>query len=130
MAKLKVLTVIFFVMVIFSGCQGGKSSPEGVVESYLNALVQKDEPTLTTLTCGDWEEQALLEYDSFASVATSLENLKCETVDQGDMQASVNCTGDIQATYGNEVRQFDLQNRIYTVVHQKDNWLVCGYERK
>ncbi len=121
--------VILFLAVMLAACSG-RSTPEGVVETYLNALVDKDEPTLTTLTCGDWEAQALLEYDSFSSVATSLEGLRCTRNDEQDQQASVSCAGKIQATYANETRQFDLQDRIYSVVKQGDNWLVCGYDRK
>jgi hypothetical protein len=120
---------ILVLWVLLAACSR-KSTPQGVVETYLKALVDKDETTLITLTCGDWEPQALLEYDSFSSVATSLEELSCASLEEQDQQASVNCSGTIQATYGNETRQFDLQDRVYKVVHQGDNWLVCGYDRK
>jgi hypothetical protein len=43
------------------------------LESYLQALVDKDEDTLVQLTCADWEMNALLEFDAFGGVETELE---------------------------------------------------------
>ena len=52
--------------------------PVQAVENYLNALVEKDANRLTTLSCGEWEDDALLELDSFQAVSARLEGLACE----------------------------------------------------
>jgi hypothetical protein len=97
------------------------------LESYLQALVDKDEDTLVQLTCADWEMNALLEFDAFGGVETELEGLACEQIDSEDGRATVVCQGKIMASYQDEVQEFDLNGRTYQMVEQRGDWLVCGY---
>ena len=102
------------------------NAPVQAVEDYLNALVEKDADRLTTLSCGEWEDEALLELDSFQAVTARLEGLACEqTGTDGDI-ALVLCNGNIVATYNNEDQQLDLSVRTYQVVQEGGEWLVCG----
>lgn len=101
-------------------------APAKAVEDYLNALVAKDAARLSTLVCGDWEEDALIELDSFQAVTASLENVSCiQTGTEGDT-ALVLCTGNIVASYNNEDQRLDLSVRTYQVVEEGGDWLVCG----
>ena len=101
-------------------------APANAVEEYLNTLVAKDADRLPTLVCGDWEEDALIELDSFQAVEARLEGASCEqTGTDGDI-ALVDCTGSIIATYNDEDQKLDLSVRTYQVVQQGGDWLVCG----
>ena len=129
--------------------------PVQAVENYLNALVEKDANRLTTLSCGEWEDDALLELDSFQAVSARLEGadfvpaaqigvpsgvgelhgtaahprlegLACEQTGTDGETALVLCNGNIVATYNNEDQQLDLSVRTYQVVQEGGEWLVCG----
>ena len=96
------------------------------VESYLNALVAKDADLIPTLVCGDWEDEAFIELDSFQAVEARLEDVACsQTGTEGD-SALVSCTGSIVATYNEEDQEIDLSHITYQVVQQGGDWLVCG----
>ena len=120
------------VAIIIAGCQpkvsGATTTPAiKVLVAYLNALTDKDEATLTVLSCADWEANALLELDAFQSVETSLEGLSCQQNVADDGSVTVTCQGKIVASYGGEVQEFDLSERTYSMVEQGGDWLVCGY---
>jgi hypothetical protein len=110
-----------------TACGSSKSdAPAKAVEDYLNTLVAKDADRLPTLVCGDWEEDALIELDSFQAVTARLEDVSCaQTGTDGDT-ALVLCTGNIVATYNNEDQKLDLSVRIYQVIQEGGDWLVCG----
>jgi hypothetical protein len=111
---------------MITACAPNSDAPIKAVDNYLNALVDKEADKLPTLVCGDWEEDALIELDSFQAVTASLENLSCtQTGTDGD-NALVLCTGNIVASYNNEDQRLDLSTRTYQVIEQGGDWLVCG----
>lgn len=121
------LLLLLLSTILLAACSssGGDASAKAV-EDYLNALVAKDEARLTTLVCGDWEDDALIELDSFQAVTARLENVACtQTGSDGDTDL-VDCTGSIIATYNDEDQSLDLSVRTYQVVEQGGDWLVCG----
>lgn len=101
-------------------------APANAVEEYLNTLVAKDADRLPTLVCGEWEEDALIELDSFQAVEARLEEASCEQTGTDGATALVDCTGSIIATYNDEDQELDLSVRTYQVVQQGGDWLVCG----
>ena len=114
------------------GCKPSQAAPVQTMQAYLTAFADKDENTLISMTCKEWEDQALLEYDSFGNVTTELKDLSCKLVGQtsntqGETIYSVNCTGVISASYNGELRSFDLSKRVYQVVDRGDALQVCGY---
>jgi hypothetical protein len=120
-----VLVTIIFALPL-SACTGNGNAPAKAVEDYLNALVAKDADRLSTLSCSDWEDDALLELDSFQSVTTRLDGLACEQTGTDGDTALVLCKGRIIATYNNEDQDLDLSVRTYQVVQESGEWLVCG----
>jgi hypothetical protein len=110
-----------------AACTAGKHPAAASVEAFLQALVEKDEARYVTLTCGDYEADALLEYDAFSLVQARLEGLDCQAESVAGDAANVSCQGQIVATYGNEDQTFDLGERQYRVINQGGEWLVCGY---
>jgi hypothetical protein len=102
------------------------NAPAKAVEDYLNALVAKDADRLSTLSCGEWEDDALLELDSFQAVTARLEGTACEQTGTDGSTALVLCDGKIIATYDTEDQELDLSVRTYQVVEEGGEWLVCG----
>jgi hypothetical protein len=121
-----ILLVVFTGLALAACASNNENAPAQAVEDYLTALVEKDENRLTTLSCGDWEDEALLELDSFQAVTARLEGLACEQTGTDGDTALVQCEGNIVATYNNEDQQLDLSVRTYQVVQEGGEWLVCG----
>jgi hypothetical protein len=121
------LIIIMLAGILLTACSGSSDdAPAKAVEGYLNALVAKDENLLPTLVCGDWEQDALVELDSFQAVTPRLDNAVCKQTGTDGDTALVQCTGKIIATYNNEDQELDLSTRTYQVVRDNSDWLVCG----
>lgn len=110
------------------GALSNNSSPEKVVEAYLTALVNKDNNTLSTLSCSDWESNALMELDSLQAVEVRLEGLTCSDSGSSGEFSLVKCQGSLVATYNGEDQNIDLSSRNYRVIDQDGEFLVCGYQ--
>lgn len=124
--SLTVLVIILTTLVLTACASGNDNAPVKAVEDYLNALVTKDADRLSTLSCGDWEDDALLELDSFQAVTARLEDVSCEQTGTDGDTALVLCNGKIIATYDTEDQELDLSVRTYQVVQEGGEWLVCG----
>jgi hypothetical protein len=125
----KILLTLFLVLsanLLLVACASNADAPAQAVENYLNALVEKDEARLSTLVCGDWEEDALIELDSFQAVTARLENAACTQTGSDGETALVDCTGSIIASYNDEDQELDLSVRTYQVTQEGGDWLVCG----
>jgi hypothetical protein len=122
-----ILILVMIANIVLAACASrSNDAPAKTVEDYLNALVAKDQDRLTTLSCSDWEDDALLELDSFQAVDAKLDGLACaQTGTDGDT-ALVLCKGKIIMTYNNEDQDLNLDTRTYEVVQEDGNWLVCG----
>jgi hypothetical protein len=128
LALLVCIPLVFFTV----GCQPTQAAPVNAMQAFLTAFTTKDENTLIGLTCKEWQDQALLEYDSFGNVTTELKDVTCKltgqsTNAQGEAVYSVNCTGAISASYNGELRTFDLGKRVYQVVDRGGSLQICGY---
>lgn len=121
-----VLALLIMTFILTACASGSDDGPVRAVENYLNALVEKDADRLSTLSCGEWEDDALLELDSFQAVTTRLEGVACEQTGTDGATALVLCNGNIIATYDNEDQELDLSTRTYQVVEEGGDWLVCG----
>jgi hypothetical protein len=124
---LLILVVAMMANPLLTACSSKKTdAPVKAVEDYLNALVMKDADRLPALVCGDWENDALIELDSFQAVTAKLDNVACKQTGTDGDNTLVKCTGKIIATYNNENQDIDLSVRIYQVVQEGGDWLVCG----
>ncbi|NUQ85760.1 MAG: hypothetical protein HUU11_13690 [Anaerolineales bacterium] len=126
MRKLIMLIALALAGIVLTACSSNTDAPAQAVENYLNALVNKEADKLPTLVCGEWEEDALIELDSFQAVTARLENVACSQTGTDGDTALVLCTGNIVATYNDEDQKLDLSVRTYQVVEQGGDWLVCG----
>lgn len=126
MRKLTFLLFIILATSILSACASNSDASAQAVENYLNALVNKEADRLPSIVCGEWEEDALIELDSFQAVTASLENVSCSQTGTDGDTALILCTGNIVASYNNEDQKLDLSVRTYQVIEQGGDWLVCG----
>ncbi|MGV2435156.1 MAG UNVERIFIED_CONTAM: hypothetical protein LVT10_10015 [Anaerolineae bacterium] len=70
------------------------------VETYLQAKVESDLPTLQSLICAELAQRAVAESRTFATVSNvTIQNMSCR-VDEDDTH--VTCSGEIIAQYGNQ----------------------------
>jgi hypothetical protein len=126
-----ILIIGLLMILLLTSCRGPESdssSPAKVVEAYLTALVNKDNSSLSTLSCSDWEANALMELDSLQAVEVRLDGLTCKDAGSSAEFSLVNCQGNIVATYNGEDQNIDLSTRNYQVVNQGNEFLVCGYQ--
>ena len=126
---MKKLIFLMILAALLTAC-GKTASPATVsVESFLQALSDKNDAVMLSYVCPDYEFDALLEFDSYALVQTTLTDLSCQQTGTDGEDALVECAGSIDATYGSELRSFDLSERTYRVINDGGNWLVCGYTK-
>lgn len=124
----KILLMLILLLTLSACSTNTEAEAARAIEAYLAALTSQQPERLVTLSCADWEDDALFELDSFAAVSTSLKDLQCQVSGQdGDAQL-VTCTGSIQATYGNEIQQFDLSARTFRAISEGGEWRMCGYK--
>jgi len=119
--------LVFGLISFLTACGGGEHPATTALETFLQALVDKNEAQYVTLTCGEYEFNALMEYNALSMVNTQIDNLDCQTMRVDEDTAEINCQGEIVANYGNEIRTFELSERHYQVVKRDGQWLVCGY---
>ena len=67
-----------FIIALLGSCTPGNDAAAVTVEGYLNALVAQDGDRMSSLSCKDWEPQALMELDSFQAVKVTIEGLSCD----------------------------------------------------
>ena len=121
------ILILLALAFLLSACSGGRSEAADVVEGYYRNMVGKYDERFVAATCAEWEEFALLEYDSFGGVTTELEDFSCrETGTEGEFTL-VQCDGKIVASYGNELMDFPLADRVHKVRNEGGDWRVCGY---
>ena len=125
MLRLILLTII---ILLLTACAQPGDQAAKTIENYIKALVEKDANRLSALSCAAWEPDAQLELDSFQSIATKLEGLSCASISTDDNVTSVQCQGNIIATYNNEDEKIDLSFRPYKVINQGGEFLMCGYQ--
>lgn len=120
----------FVPIFLLNACASSDSNaPAAAVESYIQALVNQDKNAMVNTSCAAWEENAKVELNSFTAVHINLENLKCQVTGEDNNYKLVSCQGKIIASYGNEDLVIDLGDKIFQVIHENDEWLMCGYHQ-
>ena len=116
--------------ILLVSCGGGQAnaSAADATYAYLEALANKDKDTVVSLTCKDWEEQAMLEVDALMSVGAQLNNVSCSQVGEDGEDALVVCSGTLDLTYNDEIRAIELDKRTYTMTMEDGQWRVCSYK--
>lgn len=128
MVKTPSFLIPFLILLVTAGCgQGGRSS--AVIEAYIESLVAGDSAQAVSLSCIEWEEQAVAEAESFEAVEVELSGLKCSERESSEGEAVVSCEGEILVDYEGEEQILDLHARSYLAVLEQGDWRMCGYTR-
>jgi hypothetical protein len=116
-------------LLILSACSGSDVTDGATeaVEAYNRALVANDINSATKATCLAWEEQALLEFDSFSATTTEVEGLSCQVSSTEGDYAVVTCQGMIIANYEGGDQEFSLAVNDYQAFFENSEWRMCGY---
>lgn len=123
--------LLCFILLILTACGSPPgSSAASALDAYFRAFTAGEEETMTALVCPDWQSDALLEWDAFQGVETSLQGLSCSQAGTEGEAALVTCRGKILAKYGSDTQEFDLSGRTYRLEKVDDRWQVCGYTVK
>lgn len=127
---MKISHILFIIItaLVITACSAG-TPPDTVIENYLTALVNGDNPQAVSLSCAAWEENANAEGASFEGVEVRLDEMDCTTIELGDSNASVTCEGYIVFSYaGGEDEVIPLSRRDYSLALEGGEWRMCGYE--
>lgn len=126
-ANLRWILWVGLAVLILAGCssQGGAAQ---AVEGYLQALADKDQDTLTNLSCNAWQESALMELDSLVGVTAEAQDLICEESGTDGEDTLVTCSGKLVLNYNGELQDLDLSGRTLVARQEDGEWRVCGYK--
>ncbi|MEK6753212.1 MAG: hypothetical protein AABZ00_13215 [Chloroflexota bacterium] len=123
----QIIVLMLALSVLLSACSAGNSNGATVtVEGYITALAAKDQAALISNSCADWEDDALIELDSFQLVEVTVDGMSCQQSGTDGDKTLVDCTGMLNMSYNGEPQSLDLSTRTYEVVNQNGDWLVCG----
>jgi hypothetical protein len=129
--KYKLLTRIFplliSLIILLASCGNVQNGAVSTIESYIQALGNKDSTQISNLSCADWEASALMEVDSLSGVSAKVENLVCQPAGQDGADTYVSCTGVLALDYNGEAQQIDLSSRTYVARQEGGEWRMCGY---
>jgi hypothetical protein len=125
----RTILVNAFLLFVLVGCSGGTSTDGAAlaVETYFQALIDRDLNDVSNIVCLAWEEQAYLEFDSYSAVTSKLEGLDCQVTSTEGDYAVVECRGTIIANYGGEDQEFHLQDNRYHTLFEDGEWRMCGF---
>lgn len=121
-------TFLIFTFTLFlTACAADMNAAAvNAVETYVQALADKNADQMIAASCAAWEASAQLELDAFVGVQTRVENMACTVTGTEGAYTLVTCTGEIVATYGAEDRNFPLDTTPFQVLEEGGEWRVCG----
>jgi hypothetical protein len=115
----------FTLLLILAAC-ADEGSASDAVENYLKAKIASDEDKLISLSCKDWEAQALLDAAPFESVDAEFEGMSCKEAGQEDDFTLVTCEGILSFEYQGELREQNLSEISYLAIKENGEWKMCG----
>lgn len=123
------ILIAVLLIAVLTGCSKKSDSGEAAkpVEAFYNAIVTQNRDKVGSITCADWEKDALREVDAFMGVKSELKDFSCTVSESTDKDAVVTCKGSIAASYGTEITDFPLDNRSHKVIKEQGEWHICGY---
>jgi hypothetical protein len=116
--------VLGLLLLVGLGACAQQSDPSVTIMNYLKARVASDETTLRALSCADWEQQAIIEAQSFKAMNAQLDDMTCSQSGQQDQYTVVACEGRITTTYNGETREWPLG--AYRLLQEDGEWKMCG----
>jgi hypothetical protein len=121
------IILLFLTFFFITACSNNNDAAVKTIESYINALSNKDTVQIANLSCSTWEKDALAEVDSLTAVGSTVENLSCTVIGQEGNDIYISCTGHLALDYNGEAQQIDLSTRTYIARQNDGEWRMCGY---
>ncbi len=122
MKSLTIFALLFLILFALFGCT--QADPTTIVQAYLQARVEANVGKLRSLSCADWEAQALEQAELFESIDASLQGVDCRIEGEDGAYTLVACDGKIVTTYNGESREWALTR--YRTVQENGEWKMCG----
>lgn len=113
---------------VLAACSGGGAAPSQVIEQYLKARAKPDVNQMIAVSCSAWESNARAEAQSFQSLNTTLQDMKCTDASVSGDEASVTCAGKLLTAYNGETRERSLAERVFSLKKEAGEWRMCGYK--
>lgn len=120
--------LLIILLAFLTACSSNQDKAAQAVEAYFQALQQKDEIGMINRTCAAWEADARTEYNSFAAVDITLNELSCQQSGTSGEITLVDCQGTLVASYGAEDLVLDFSERVFQVKQEGGEWRMCGYK--
>ncbi len=123
------LLALLLVPLLLSAC-ADKGTASDAVEKYLKAKIASDDNKLVSLSCKDWEAQALLEAKSFESVTAEFKDMSCKETGKAEQYTLITCNGTLIIQYrGEDPRQQSLGGTTYRAIQEDGKWKMCGMQK-
>jgi hypothetical protein len=117
--------VLITLSFVLAAC-ADEGSASDAVENYLKAKIASDADKLTSLSCKDWEAQALLDAAPFESVDAKFDGMSCKEAGKEDQFTLVTCEGTLSFEYQGELRKQNLSEVSYLTIKENGEWKMCG----
>ncbi|MBI5957590.1 MAG: hypothetical protein HY866_02575 [Chloroflexi bacterium] len=125
---LSILLTLLLISLTLSACADKSSAPESI-ENYLKTKVKGDADKLASLSCKEYEAQALLDAASFESVNARIDKLTCKETGKQDKFTLISCEGTLVIQYrGEDPREQNLSGTTYLAIKEDDEWKMCGQQ--
>jgi hypothetical protein len=124
--RLFAFTLLLLVLSLVLAACADEGSASKAVEDYLKAKVSSNEDKLTSLSCKDWEAQALLDAAPFESVDAKFEGMSCKEAGKDGDFTLVTCEGTLSFEYQGELREQNLSEVSYLAIKENGEWKMCG----
>lgn len=120
------LFVFFFVFMVTACAEEAESAdPADTIETYIKARIEGNADKMRAVSCADWENQALIQADSFKALNPEIEGMVCRRLDRREGEFTlVGCEGKIVTTYNGETREWPLGT--YRLIQEDEEWKMCG----
>lgn len=130
MKHIKLISILLagLAILLLAACSGSADGPAQAIEGYIQALADKDQDTLVSLSCNAWEESALMELDSLSGVGAQVVDLSCQESGKDGEDSLVTCTGKLELDYNGELQELDLSGRTLLARLEDGEWRACGYK--
>jgi hypothetical protein len=121
-----ILILLVLAALLLAACADKGSAPDSV-EDYLKAKIVSDDDKLISLSCKDWEAQALLDAKSFESVKAEFKDMSCKDAGKDGSYTLITCEGTMIIQYrGEDPREQNVAGVTYRAIEEDGKWKMCG----
>lgn len=125
MKRLPLPGILLAILILLTAC--AQRGPVETLQTYLQAKAESNLEAMLSLSCADWEGQAIVEASSFESMNAEIQGMSCRQTGEDGAFTVVECEGTIVTVYNGETREWDLGAFPYRLLQEDGEWKMCGY---